>query len=108
MRTLASRRCSATRSVDQKRSETDSALTPRALYRSDCDQRKRRDAAHIRCAGSCVSRANLRQEGMAMRLLASSLALVVVLGACGGAAAPSPTPVPTPTASPTPSPTAVV
>jgi predicted lipoprotein with Yx(FWY)xxD motif len=45
---------------------------------------------------------------MAMHLLASSLALVVVLGACGGAAAPSPTPVPTPTPSPTPSPTAVV
>jgi predicted lipoprotein with Yx(FWY)xxD motif len=43
-----------------------------------------------------------------MRLLASSLALVVVLGACGGAAAPSPTPVPTPSPSPTPSPTAVV
>src|SRR5207302_6466808 len=46
-----------------------------------------------------------------MRLFASSLALVVVLGACGGAAAPaasSPTRVPTATPSPTPSLTAVV
>ena len=43
-----------------------------------------------------------------MRQLASSLAFVIVLGACGGAAAPAPTPVPTPTPSPTPSPTAVV
>src|SRR2546428_13293545 len=41
-----------------------------------------------------------------MRFVVASLALVVVLGACGGAAAPSPTPVPTPT--PSPSPTAVV
>jgi len=37
-----------------------------------------------------------------MRLVVASLALVVVLGACGGAAAPSPTP------TPSPSPTAVV
>ena len=43
-----------------------------------------------------------------MRQLASSLALVIVLSACGGVAAPAPTPVPTPTLSPTPSPTAVV
>src|SRR3989475_12143116 len=104
MRIFGSRRCSATRWVDQKRSDRDGTLTAEITVSLDCDQRKRPDEAHIRCAGSSVSRATgLSGGGSPVRQLASSLAFVIVLGACGGAAAPAPTPGPPPPPSPTPS-----
>src|SRR2546428_10893162 len=105
MGAFGSRRCSATRSVDQKRSDRDGTLTAEVTVSLDCDQRKRPDEAHIRCAGSSVSRATgLSGGGSPVRQLASSLAFVIVLGACGGAPPPPPTPVPPPPPPSTPPP----